>query len=121
MKSIVTAVGTSDELHNASIKMNIWFYNLSIYLHIYLFILGPLPPGMKAAAEVTKDDSEASDDEEEQEESMVDKIPRSHEIKLNHSDKAITSLSLDPSGMLLAWWSRTFRSASFQLLGNMHL
>ncbi len=57
---------------------------------------------MKAAAEVTKDDSEASDDEEEQEESMVDKIPRSHEIKLNHSDKAITSLSLDPSGMLLA-------------------
>ena len=29
---------------------------------------------------------------------MVDKIPRSHEIKLVHGDKAITALSLDPSG-----------------------
>ena len=51
---------------------------------------------MGAAAADTKEDSDSSD--EEQEESMVDKIPRSHEIKLNHSDKAITALSLDPSG-----------------------
>ena len=29
---------------------------------------------------------------------MVDKIPRSHEIKLVHGEKAITALSLDPSG-----------------------
>jgi len=57
--------------------------------------IGPTPPGGDAPA-VGSDDEE--DEEEDEEDSMVDKIPRSHEIKLVHGEKAITALSLDPSG-----------------------
>ena len=47
---------------------------------------------------MVEDEDEDDDDEEEQEVSMVDKIPRSHEIDLKHGIKPITALCLDPSG-----------------------
>lgn len=59
-------------------------------------IVGPLPP-----TGVTKkkgDDDEEDESGEEHEVTPVDKIPRSHEIKLEHGSRAITSLALDPSG-----------------------
>jgi len=60
-------------------------------------MIGPLPPG-SSSVPVAGDDLEEDSEEEEVEETLVDKIPRSHEIKLVHGDKAITALSLDPSG-----------------------
>jgi len=55
-------------------------------------VVGPLPPPSK------KNDDDEEESDEEREDTPVDKIPRSHEIKLEHGQKAITSLSLDPSG-----------------------
>ena len=55
-------------------------------------VIGPLPPIAK------KNDEDEEESDEEREETPVDKIPRSHEIKLEHGQKAITSLALDPSG-----------------------
>eukprot|EP00088_Acartia_fossae_P016822 TRINITY_DN1947_c0_g1_i1.p1 TRINITY_DN1947_c0_g1~~TRINITY_DN1947_c0_g1_i1.p1 ORF type:complete len:722 (+),score=178.20 TRINITY_DN1947_c0_g1_i1:39-2168(+) len=57
-------------------------------------MIGPVPP----SSTQNENEDEGEDSEGEKEESVVDKIPRSHEIKLVHGDKAITSLSLDPSG-----------------------
>eukprot|EP00092_Neocalanus_flemingeri_P015907 GFUD01017224.1.p1 GENE.GFUD01017224.1~~GFUD01017224.1.p1 ORF type:complete len:700 (-),score=251.17 GFUD01017224.1:58-2157(-) len=54
-------------------------------------VIGPLPPS------AMKNDDE-DDSGEDHEDTPVDKIPRSHEIKLEHGQKAITSLALDPSG-----------------------
>jgi len=54
-----------------------------------------LPPGSSSTG---ANPDQEEDSEEEEEENMVDRIPRSHEIKLVHSEKAITALSLDPSG-----------------------
>jgi len=58
--------------------------------------VGPVPPGSANSVRTGDEDEEEEDDEEE--ETAVSKIPRSHEIKLVHGDKAITSLALDPSG-----------------------
>jgi hypothetical protein len=58
-------------------------------------LVGPVPPPPGAIKDGEEEDEE---EEEEREESMVDKIPRSHEIKLVHGSKPITALSLDPSG-----------------------
>jgi hypothetical protein len=51
-------------------------------------VVGPLPPAPK------KNDEDDSGDDHEV--TPVDKIPRSHEIKLG--SRAITSLALDPTG-----------------------
>ncbi|CAB4059093.1 WD repeat-containing protein 70,Gastrulation defective protein 1 homolog [Lepeophtheirus salmonis] len=46
----------------------------------------------------TNDSDEEEDSDEDEEETLESKIPRSHEIILSHGDKAVTSLSIDPSG-----------------------
>ena len=65
---------------------------------------------MRRAKERMKaNDDEAEDHESESEESDEDddddnltkKIPTSHEVQLNHGDRAITSLAIDPSGSRL--------------------
>ena len=66
-------------------------------------MIGPAPPPPSSApppADKSKKPSKTEDDsdEEEVEETPVDKIPHSHEVRLVHGDKAITSLALDPSG-----------------------
>ena len=73
---------------------------------------GPMPPPAAAPAKKVKkkevrkegggEEESSSEDSVEGEEigetSAVDRIPWSHEIKLQHGDKAITSLALDPGG-----------------------
>ena len=62
-------------------------------------LVGPAAPTPRTATRLKKDGEEDDEEEdEEKEESIVDKIPRSHEIKLVHGSKPITALSLDPSG-----------------------
>jgi len=56
-------------------------------------VVGPLPPPRSK-----KNDEEEDDSGDDHEVTPVDKIPRSHEIKLEHGSRAITSLALDPSG-----------------------
>jgi len=59
----------------------------------------PVPKGEKEKPEGLVENEEDDEEEEEEEEvTMVDKIPRSHEIQLGHGGKAVTSLALDPSG-----------------------
>jgi len=60
----------------------------------------PVPKGEKSKTEGVEDNDESEEEEEDEEEevTMVDKIPRSHEIQLGHGGKAVTSLALDPSG-----------------------
>jgi len=73
--------------------------------------VGPMPPPAapkakhkekKDAAKDPADDSEESDEEssgeEDERDNPVNRIPWSHEIKLNHGEKPITSLALDPGG-----------------------
>ena len=50
--------------------------------------------------EEEEDDDEEVDDEVE--ETLESKIPKSHECKMVHGDKAITALTIDPSGSRLA-------------------
>ena len=55
-------------------------------------VVGPLPPAPK------KNDDDEDDSGDDHEVTPVDKIPRSHEIKLEPGSRAITSLALDPTG-----------------------
>jgi len=55
-------------------------------------VVGPMPPPRGEGGGVEEEGVEVGED------SPVDKIPRSHEIKLVHGTKAVTSLCLDPSG-----------------------
>ncbi len=67
--------------------------------------VGPLPPTQvrKVKEKARKEGEEDSEGEEEEEEegSLADKVPRSHEINLNHGPKAISALAIDPSGARL--------------------
>jgi len=58
--------------------------------------IGPPVPQPEKKKDVDADNDSENDEEEEL--SFVDKIPRSHEIRLEHGSKAVTSLALDPSG-----------------------
>ena len=58
-------------------------------------VVGPLPPPGTVKKSNDEDDDDSGEDHEV---TPVDKIPRSHEIKLEHGSRAITSLALDPSG-----------------------
>ena len=51
-------------------------------------------------AEEEEEDSDDSDDYVE--ETLESKIPKSHECKMVHGEKAITALTIDPSGSRLA-------------------
>jgi len=80
-------------------------------------VIGPLPPpsqsptdknitepskSTKKHVEEVDSDEDISGSESEDEDSPLLKIPQSHEINLNHGNKAIAALALDPSGSRLA-------------------
>ena len=48
------------------------------------------------------DDDADDDDDDDEEETLESKIPKSHECKMVHGEKAITALTIDPSGSRLA-------------------
>jgi hypothetical protein len=56
--------------------------------------------GAQVRKSAASDDDD--DDEEEEEERLESKIPKSHECKMVHGEKAITALTIDPSGSRLA-------------------
>uniref|UniRef100_A0A8C5DXC0 WD repeat-containing protein 70 n=2 Tax=Gouania willdenowi TaxID=441366 RepID=A0A8C5DXC0_GOUWI len=57
----------------------------------------PLPPGYTADSDDEDDDDEDDDDDD----NPVKKIPDSHEISLQHGNKTVSALALDPSGARL--------------------
>ena len=62
-------------------------------------IIGPPLPSSGPTKNSSAEKKEEEDDEDEdREETPVDKIPHSHNVQLEHGEKAITSLALDPSG-----------------------
>ncbi len=65
----------------------------------------PVAPATKKKAkeknEGEGDDDSDDDSDEEEEETQADKVPRSHECKLEHGPKAISALAIDPSGSRL--------------------
>ena len=70
----------------------------------------PLPPEMLEANKTkssTKDNKDSDDEESDSEtedlddDNPVKKIPSSHEIVLNHGDRTVSALTLDPSGARL--------------------
>ncbi|XP_038048587.1 WD repeat-containing protein 70-like [Patiria miniata] len=76
----------------------------------------PMPPGFQApsAAETSTskkkqasldddddDDDDEDDEEEDDDDNLVNRIPASHEIVLNHGAKTVSAISLDPSGSRL--------------------
>lgn len=76
------------------------------------FIGPPLPPNLDAAnitnekktagSDDDGDDSDdAEDDGDKDDENPVKKIPASHEVFLDHGDKIVSALTLDPSGSRL--------------------
>uniref|UniRef100_A0ABM0MQB8 WD repeat-containing protein 70-like n=1 Tax=Saccoglossus kowalevskii TaxID=10224 RepID=A0ABM0MQB8_SACKO len=87
----------------------------------------PLPPGFSKESssndrtqntEKTKrlsanedsddEDSDDDDDDDDDEESLEKKIPATHEITLEHGDKAVSAICLDPAGARLATGSYDF-------------
>ena len=60
--------------------------------------IGPLPPPPGQTKNSSLEKTEDDEEDEEREETPVDKIPHSHNVQLEHGEKAITSLALDPSG-----------------------
>lgn len=79
-------------------------------------VIGPLPPGFgqsgneetskepeEKGSEETKQKKDSDEESEDDEEvTLLQKIPRSHEITLKHGTKVISALALDPSGSRLA-------------------
>nr|XP_054764325.1 WD repeat-containing protein 70-like [Lytechinus pictus] len=68
----------------------------------------PLPPGFsrpstsnKAATESDDDDDEDYEDDDEDNLPPEKKIPATHEIVLNHGNKSVSAVALDPSGSRL--------------------
>lgn len=60
----------------------------------------------KPADDLESDDSyndlSDSDEDEDSNESLVNKIPASHEVSMVHADRTILALASDPSGARLA-------------------
>ena len=56
----------------------------------------------KGSAGEEEDDDDDDDDDDDEEETLESKIPKSHECKMVHGEKAITALTIDPSGSRLA-------------------
>ncbi|KAK2155022.1 hypothetical protein LSH36_251g04039 [Paralvinella palmiformis] len=63
--------------------------------------IGPPVPEKISNTEKWAGDEEDEDDDEDEEDNPIKKIPSSHEIALNHSNKAVSALGLDPSGARL--------------------
>ncbi|XP_066568273.1 WD repeat-containing protein 70 isoform X2 [Amia ocellicauda] len=60
-------------------------------------LVGPLPPGSRKQEEDSSDE-EAADEEDD---TPVKRIPDTHEITLQHGNKTVSALGLDPSGARL--------------------
>ncbi|XP_060086401.1 WD repeat-containing protein 70-like [Ylistrum balloti] len=73
----------------------------------------PLPPDIRGGGKSDDDDSE----EDEEEESLVSKIPSSHEILLNHGVKPVSALALDPSGARLVTGSVDYEMKFWDFAG----
>ncbi|XP_056592963.1 WD repeat-containing protein 70 [Triplophysa dalaica] len=64
----------------------------------------PLPPGYKHSTTVDDDDDDDDDDEDmndDDDDNPVKRIPDTHEITLQHGNKTVSALALDPSGARL--------------------
>lgn len=46
-------------------------------------------------------DKDSDDDEDDNEDSILNRIPASHEVSMTHGTKAVTAISSDPSGARL--------------------
>lgn len=72
----------------------------------------PIPEIVKKPKEGSDDDSD--DEEEEDDGDLINKIPSSHEVSMNHGMKAITAIAADPSGARLGK-SNTITLRSFKI------
>lgn len=91
----------------------------------------PLPPAFVPMGEVKGTDKEEligppvslskpdsdEEDSEEEEETLDQKIPSSHEIKLNHGVKTVSALTLDPSGARLVTGGNDYQVKFFDFAG----
>ncbi|XP_076030695.1 WD repeat-containing protein 70-like isoform X2 [Oratosquilla oratoria] len=60
------------------------------------FVGPPLPPGMVRSKEDEKEEEDEEDDEEE-----TYKLPITHELELDHGNRTVSALSVDPAGARL--------------------
>ena len=69
------------------------------------FIGPPMPPNLDAAniSDKTRksDEDDDSEDDDEDDGNSVKKIPASHEVLLDHGDRTVSALTLDPAGSRL--------------------
>lgn len=64
------------------------------------FIGPPIPAGHTENKDVESSDEE-SEDTDDDEDNLVKKLPTSHECQMNHGDRPVTALAIDPSGARL--------------------
>ena len=67
------------------------------------FIGPPIPKAGPSTSKITENESKNEDSDEDSdssddEDNLEKKIPRSHEAKMSHGERAVTSLAIDPSG-----------------------
>ena len=55
----------------------------------------------KDGSDSDSDDDDESSDDSDDEMSLERRIPKSHEVQLNHGSKAISAMAIDPSGSRL--------------------
>ena len=55
----------------------------------------------KAGSDSDSDDDDESSDDSDDEMNLERRIPKSHEVQLNHGSKAISAMAIDPSGSRL--------------------
>ena len=55
----------------------------------------------KDGADSDSDDDDESSDDSDDEMNLERRIPKSHEVQLNHGSKAISAMAIDPSGSRL--------------------
>ena len=79
--------------------------------------IGPSVPPTITDSIVDPDSDEEYDDEDEEDESLENKIPASYEIVLEHSDKIVSALALDPSGARLVSGGYDFEVKFFDFAG----
>lgn len=83
----------------------------------------PLPPGFTTEGSGEKKertgrgDDDSDDESEEEEETLDQKIPSSHEITLNHGNKTVSALALDPSGARLITGGHDYQVKFYDFAG----
>lgn len=84
-------------------------------------VVGPLPPPPgKTKNSSVENPGEEEEEDEEREETPVEKIPHSHNVQLEHGDKAITSLALDPSGSRVITGSADYELKFWDFAGEVN-